>query len=129
MGDQVILISEVLAEANRRRGAGYPVANAADLARLQAGVLEELVQVELLVQKAKDEKVESNDTELQKSLDENEQKIRAQFRTDAEFRAALVGYLEWGTRLAMHNSGDASDVVAHAPVPRWGWGVAPPYQP
>ena len=23
---------------------------------------------------------------------------------DPEFRAALVGYLEWGTRLAMHNS-------------------------
>jgi hemoglobin len=47
---------------------------------------------------------------------------------DPEFRAALVGYLEWGTRLAMHNSHDGADVVAHAPVPRWGWGVAPPYQ-
>ena len=23
---------------------------------------------------------------------------------DPEFRAALVGYLEWGARLAMHNS-------------------------
>lgn len=40
-----------------------------------------------------------------------------------------MGYAEWGTRLAMHNSGDATDVVRHAPVPRWGWGVAPPYQP
>jgi hemoglobin len=48
---------------------------------------------------------------------------------DPEFRAALVGYLEWGTRLAMHNSQPGADVVAHAPVPRWGWGVAPPYQP
>jgi hemoglobin len=49
---------------------------------------------------------------------------------DPEFRAALVGYLEWGTRLAMHNSQpDADDVPAHAPVPRWGWGVAPPYEP
>ena len=49
---------------------------------------------------------------------------------DPEFRAALVGYLEWGTRLAMHNSqDDAPDVVEHAPVPRWGWGVAPPYRP
>jgi hemoglobin len=48
---------------------------------------------------------------------------------DPEFRAALVGYLEWGTRLAMHNSRPgADDVVEHAPVPRWGWGVAPPYQ-
>ena len=49
---------------------------------------------------------------------------------DPEFRAALVGYLEWGTRLAMHNSQPgADDVTEHAPVPRWGWGVAPPYQP
>ncbi|HEY1643125.1 MAG TPA: group II truncated hemoglobin [Streptosporangiaceae bacterium] len=48
---------------------------------------------------------------------------------DPEFRAALVGYLEWGTRLAMHNSRPGADVVQQAPVPRWGWGVAPPYQP
>ena len=48
---------------------------------------------------------------------------------DPEFRAALVGYLEWGTRLAVHNSAPDAAVVEHAPVPRWGWGVAPPYQP
>ena len=48
---------------------------------------------------------------------------------DPEFRAALVGYLEWGTRLAMQNSQPGAEVVQQAPVPRWGWGVAPPYQP
>jgi hemoglobin len=48
---------------------------------------------------------------------------------DPEFRAALVGYLEWGTRLAMANSQPGTEVVEHAPVPHWGWGVAPPYQP
>jgi len=48
---------------------------------------------------------------------------------DPEFRAALVGYLEWGTRIAEHNSQPGADVMAHAPVPRWGWGVAPPYRP
>jgi len=48
---------------------------------------------------------------------------------DPEFRAALVGYLEWGTRLALHNSQVGAEVVTEAPVPRWGWGVAPPYQP
>jgi len=47
---------------------------------------------------------------------------------DPEFRAAFVGYVEWGTRLAMHNSHPGADVVEHAPVPRWGWGVAPPWQ-
>src|SRR4051812_12310057 len=53
----------------------------------------------------------------------------AELPADPEFRAALVGYLEWGTRLAMHNSHPGADVVQEAPVPRWGWGVAPPYQP
>ena len=49
--------------------------------------------------------------------------------TDPEFRSALVAYLEWGTRLAVENSQSGAAVVEHAPVPRWGWGVAPPYRP
>ena len=53
----------------------------------------------------------------------------AQLPSDPEFRAALVGYLEWGTRLAMHNSQPGVSVTEQAPVPRWGWGVAPPYRP
>jgi hemoglobin len=53
----------------------------------------------------------------------------ADLPSDPEFRAALVGYLEWGTRLALHNSQPGAEVVEGAPVPRWGWGVAPPYQP
>ena len=48
---------------------------------------------------------------------------------DPEFRAALMGYAEWGTRLAVHNSHPGAEVAEHAPVPRWGWGVAPPYRP
>ena len=48
---------------------------------------------------------------------------------DPEFRAALVGYLEWGTRIAMANSQPDAQTAAHAPVPHWGWGVAPPYRP
>jgi len=48
---------------------------------------------------------------------------------DPEFRAALMGYAEWGSRLALHNSDAGADVAPSAPVPRWGWGVAPPYQP
>ena len=48
---------------------------------------------------------------------------------DPEFRSALVAYVEWGTRLAMHNSQPGAEVVEHAPVPRWGWGEAPPFDP
>jgi hemoglobin len=47
---------------------------------------------------------------------------------DPEFRSALLAYLEWGTRLAMHNSKPGADVVMQAPVPRWGWGEAPPFE-
>jgi hemoglobin len=48
---------------------------------------------------------------------------------DPEFRAAFVGYVEWGTRLALGNSQAGAQVVEDAPVPKWGWGVAPPYRP
>ena len=48
---------------------------------------------------------------------------------DPEFRAAFVGYVEWGTRLALGNSQEGAEVAEQAPVPRWGWGVAPPYTP
>lgn len=47
---------------------------------------------------------------------------------DPEFRSALLAYAEWGTRLAMQNSQPGADVVEHAPVPRWGWGEAPPFR-
>ena len=49
--------------------------------------------------------------------------------SDPELRAALMGYAEWGSRLAVENSAPGTTPVANAPVPRWGWGVAPPYRP
>jgi hemoglobin len=48
-------------------------------------------------------------------------------KADPELRAALIGYAEWGTRIAVENSAPDASPVPHAPVPRWGWGVAPPY--
>ena len=48
---------------------------------------------------------------------------------DPASRSALVAYLAWGTRLALHNSQPGAAVAPHAPVPRWGWGEAPPYVP
>ena len=48
---------------------------------------------------------------------------------DPEFRSALVGYLEWGSRLAVLNSQPGATVDAHAPMPKWGWGeVKGPYR-
>jgi len=41
--------------------------------------------------------------------------------SDAEFRAAFVAYLEWGSRIAMENSGDGAKPPPNMPVPRWWW--------
>lgn len=50
---------------------------------------------------------------------------------DPEFRSALVGYLEWGSRLAVLNSSTTENPIdPSAPMPKWGWGeVKGPYIP
>ena len=48
---------------------------------------------------------------------------------DPEFRSAFVAYVEWGSRIGMANSQPGSEPPPRAPVPHWGWGEAPPYQP
>ena len=50
---------------------------------------------------------------------------------DAEFRSALVAYLEWGSRLAVSNSAlPAETKIGESPMPQWGWGVpGGPYVP
>jgi hemoglobin len=53
----------------------------------------------------------------------------AELPADPEFRSALMAYAEWGTRLAVHNSQPDAEVAEHAPVPHWGWGAAPPFEP
>ena len=49
---------------------------------------------------------------------------------DPEFASALVGYLEWGSRLAVINSAPGATVSEQAPMPKWGWGeTGGPYIP
>ncbi|WP_199565644.1 CDGSH iron-sulfur domain-containing protein [Spongiactinospora rosea] len=40
---------------------------------------------------------------------------------DAEFRAAFVAYLEWGSRIALENSQSGARPPEKMPVPRWWW--------
>ena len=50
----------------------------------------------------------------------------AELPADPELRAALMGYAEWGSRLAMHNSDPESTDVADArPRPPLGLGRRP----
>lgn len=48
---------------------------------------------------------------------------------DPEFRSALVGYLEWGSRIAVINSVTTENPIdTNEPMPKWGWGeVKGPY--
>ena len=48
---------------------------------------------------------------------------------DPEFRSAFLAYVEWGSRIGMANSAPGAAPPPRAPVPRWGWGEAPPYVP
>ncbi len=52
-------------------------------------------------------------------------------KSDPEFRSAFVGYLEWGTRLAVINSNlTENPMEAEQPMPKWGWGeTGGPYLP
>lgn len=44
-------------------------------------------------------------------------------KSDPEFRSAFVGYIEWGTRLAVLNSQLNDNPIGETePMPKWGWG-------
>jgi hemoglobin len=52
-------------------------------------------------------------------------------KSDPEFRSAFVGYIEWGTRLAVINSQLSENTMENnEPMPKWGWGeTGGPYIP
>jgi CDGSH-type Zn-finger protein/truncated hemoglobin YjbI/ferredoxin len=52
---------------------------------------------------------------LSKSADD------AKLPADAEWRAAFVAYLEWGSRIGLENSQPGAHPPPHMPVPRWWW--------
>ena len=47
---------------------------------------------------------------------------------DPEFRASFVGYLEWGTRMAVMLSQPGIEAPGQSPMPTWHWAL-PPYRP
>jgi len=89
VGDQVILVSELMTAVNQARASGAKVESASDLAKLEADMLERLIDAELLVQKAKAEKVEVQDGDIASAVDDQEKGVRKRFKSDAEFKQAL----------------------------------------
>ena len=88
--DQPILYSEVLDELYQRRAAGFQIpTDSAGRAKAERDVLNEMIDAELLVQKAKVEKVEVNDEDIEKNVDDQIKQIRGRFGSEAEFRSEL----------------------------------------
>jgi peptidyl-prolyl cis-trans isomerase SurA len=90
VGNTPILYSDLLDELNMRRAYGLELpTDSAARRQLETNVLGEMIDAELLVQKAKEEKVEVGDDELGKQVDDRLKQIRGQYQLESEFRAAL----------------------------------------
>jgi peptidyl-prolyl cis-trans isomerase SurA len=90
VGDQPILMSSVQEIIYQRRAQGLPApADSAAMAALIRQVVNELVDEELLLAKAKAEKVELTDEEVNTQVDRQVRAVRERFKTELEFRDAL----------------------------------------
>lgn len=85
---EVILLSEVMARAFQMR-AQIPENDSAAMAGLLNSALDALIDDQLLLQKAKSEKVEVTESDVIQAADEDFKEVRAKFNTDAEFLRAL----------------------------------------
>jgi len=91
VGDQVILQSDVLNSINQQRASGLKVpADSAGQAEVAREALDALVDEEILVQKARQLKIEVTPEEVNRSVDEQAKRIRQQFQTDDEYKNELV---------------------------------------
>jgi len=90
IGDQPILWSDVLTAINQRRAQGMQLpTDSAGQNALARSVLGELVDEEILVQKAKELKLEVTDADITSSADRQIKQVRSQFTSDDEYRNEL----------------------------------------
>jgi peptidyl-prolyl cis-trans isomerase SurA len=90
VGDQPVLWTQVLTAINQRRAQGLQVpTDSAGQATLGRTVLNDLVDEEILVQKAKEMKLEITDGDITSSADRQIKSIRSQFKSDEEYRTEL----------------------------------------
>jgi peptidyl-prolyl cis-trans isomerase SurA len=90
VGDQPVLWSDVLTSINQRRAQGLQLpTDSVGQATLARTVLGELVDEEMLVQKAKEMKLEVTDADITAGADRQIKSVRAQFSSDDDYRAEL----------------------------------------
>jgi peptidyl-prolyl cis-trans isomerase SurA len=90
VGDQPVLWSDVLTAINQRRAQGLQLPkDSTEQATLARTVLGELVDEEILVQKAKEMKLEVTDADVTAAADRQIKQVRSQFASDEEYRNEL----------------------------------------
>jgi peptidyl-prolyl cis-trans isomerase SurA len=90
VGTQPVLWTDVLTAVNQRRSQGMQLpTDSAGQAVVARGVLSELVDEEILVQKAKEMKLEVVDADVSAAADRQIKGVRAQFKSDEEYRTEL----------------------------------------
>ncbi|MEA2762628.1 MAG: peptidyl-prolyl cis-trans isomerase SurA [Gemmatimonadaceae bacterium] len=90
IGDQPLLWTDVLTAINQRRAQGLQVpTDSVQQAALARTVLNDLVDEEILVQKAKEMKLEVTESDIISSADRQIKSVRSQFKSDEEYRAEL----------------------------------------
>jgi peptidyl-prolyl cis-trans isomerase SurA len=90
VGDQPLLWTDVVTSINQRRAQGLQLpADSVGQAALARTVLGELIDEEILVQKAKEMKLEVTESEITSSADRQIKQIRSQFKSDDEYKAEL----------------------------------------
>ena len=90
IGEQPLLWTDVLTAINQRRAQGLQVpADSLQQAALARSVLNDLVDEEILVQKAKEMKLEVTESEITSAADRQIKSVRSQFKSDEEYRTEL----------------------------------------
>src|SRR5687767_4659102 len=90
VGTQPLLWSDVLALINQQRAAGLTLPpDSAGQAAFARDALNQLIDEEILVQKAHEMKIEVTEGEVNRTVDDQIKRIRDQFQTDEEYRTEL----------------------------------------
>lgn len=90
VGNQPVLWSDVLAYINQQRAAGIAVPqDSAGQMTFAKSALDQLIDEEILVQKAHEMKVDVTEAEVNRSVDDQLKRIRDQFKTEDEYKTEL----------------------------------------
>ena len=90
VGTQPLLWSDVLTSINQQRAAGLTLPpDSAGQAAFARDVLNQLIDEEILVQKAHEMKVEVTESDVNRTVDEQIKRVRDQFKTEEEYKAEL----------------------------------------